>query len=336
MSDYKMTGTSFEELFNVYEELSDGENFKLIITEMNYHEILEHFKSELNKAFKKYSTFRSELMRLADVEDNSQKQFKENIINDFETRINDLFSIKSSSKDSTFSAFERFYQRRMPFRDNKHEFKDALIWETVYEYAKFNPDEKIYFVSKNHKDFAIETEKGEYELHNHLDSLNGRIKYILGINEFLIEIDHLKIHHFDFNEESEVLENIRLDLLLQYIHNPLFYVEMHDFFSNHTFMSDYFEGWGSDYSIMDIYELEIPDRDHVLETNDIFLIPVHFIAEIVYSVEINNPVYEQWAGDEEFIQSESTEEQFGFECLVKYDPKEKKIIDIEEINMIFL
>jgi len=215
----------------------------------------------------------------------------------------------------------------MPFRDNKKEFKDALIWETIYEYAKLNPDEKVYFVSKNHKDFAVEDE-GKYKLHDHFDNLNDRIKYINGLKDFLVEINHLKVHHFDFNEESEILKLIRTELLQNYIHSPIFDGEMYVFFSNHNF-----DGWGSNY---DIYEFVIPDRSRVLETDDFFYIPISFIADIVYSVETTNPTYEHWSGDAEFIQSEGIEEQFGFECLVKYDPKEKKIIDLEENIISFI
>lgn len=337
MADYKMTGQSFEELFNAFDELSNGENFNLILTEMNQHEILDNFKRRLNKPFKALSNFKSELIKLTETEKEfNPEELKAKIIKDYEAKLNDLFHIESSSKDAESNAFKRFYQQEMPFRDNKDEFKDALIWETVYEYAILNPDEKVYFVSNNHKDFAVENEEGEYKLHDHFDSLNDRIKYINGLNDFLVEIDYLKVHHFDFNEESEILENLRLELVQTYIQSSIFNGEMHDFFSNHSFSSDYFEGWGSDYSIYDIYELEIPDRNHVLETDNFIYIPISFIADIIYSVETKKPVYEQWAGDAEFIQSDGIEEQFQFECLVKYDPEEKKIIDIEEVNISFI
>lgn len=337
MGDYKMTGTSFEELFNVYKELSNGENFNLIITEMNYYEVSEHFKTQLNKAFKTYSIFRNDLIKLTEIIDEiNPRELKTKITEEYEAKIKDLFLIESSSKEAKSNVFNRYYNKEMPFRDNKKEFKDALIWETIYEYAKSNPDEKVYFVSKNHKDFAVENVAGRHELHHHFDSLNDRIKYINGLNDFLVEINHLKVHHFDFSEESEILEFLRIELSDKYIHSPIFDGEMHDFFSNHNFSTEYFEGWGSDYNIRDIYELVIPDRSRVLETDEFFYIPISFIADIQYSVEINNPVYEEFAGDVEFIQSGSTEEQFAFECLVKYDPKEKEILDIEEINISFI
>lgn len=337
MSDYKMAGTSFEELFKVHEELSSGENFKLILTEMNYHEILMNYKSQLNKTFKSFSIFKSELLRLTEIKNEiSSKEMKSKIIEDYENKLNDTFFIEYGSNEAAHNVFNRFFSKKMPFRDNKSEFKDALIWETIYEYGVRNPEEKIYFVSQNFKDFAFESKDGKFKLHEHFDNLNDRIKYLKGLKEFLVEIDHLKVHHFDFNEENEILEIIESELMETYIYSPIFEAGLYDFFSNHNFHSDYFEGWGSDYSIQKIVGLEIPDRSLVLETDEFFYIPIYFIADMEFFVEITNPVYEQFTGDPEFIQSESIEDQFGFECTIKFDPKQKTILGIEDINIFFL
>ncbi|QUW22475.1 DUF4935 domain-containing protein [Sporosarcina sp. Marseille-Q4063] len=337
MSDYKMQGISFVDFFRAHEELNNDEKFKLILTEMNYYEIISNFKRELNKSLTKYSSFKNEILKLTELDfDTNIKELKTKIIKNYEQEIKALFYIKSPTEKAASNVFNRFYHQKMPFRDNKSEFKDALIWETVYEYAINNQDEKIYFISNNHKDFAPRNGEKAYVLHEHFDSLNNRIKYINGISDFLIEINHLKIHHFDFNEEEEVLSTISQDLRDNYFYSPVFEGEMYDFFSNNDFSYEFFEGWGTDYTAFGIYDIEITDSSQVLETEDFFYLPIRFIAEIEYSVEYRNPAYEKMTGDEEFLQSGSNLGSFYIKCLVKYDPENKKVVEVEGLEIDFI
>ncbi|KZN97486.1 MULTISPECIES: hypothetical protein [Aeribacillus] len=147
---------------------------------------------------------------------------------------------------------------------------------------------------------------------------NGRIKYFETLTDFLTEIDYLKIYHFEFREQEKILSVI-LDYLEEFRENDASIESaMFDFFTNGTFESDYFEGWGTDYYINNTTDLEIDEDENVLEQEDIFIIPIRFVSEIGYVVETKNPVYEP--GDEdEFIQSETIWDDFQVHCKVVFN-----------------
>lgn len=334
MSDYKMDGHEFTSLFDAFKEYREDEVFKLFITEMNLHEILKNYEAELNKAYRHIKSYQGITKKLFNDEDLSinRREWKENHLNNFRDLLFDYFVVyEPSSSDVYNKAVNRLYSKKRPFRDNKEEFKDAIIWETIYDYAVNHPDEKIYFISNNKKEFASSVENGKYQLHPDFDDLNGRIKYFESLTDFLTEIDYLKIYHFEFREQEGILSVI-LSYLEEFRENDASIDSaMFDFFTNGTFESDYFEGWGTDYYINNIYNLEIDEDENVLEQEDRFIIPIRFVSEIEYKVETKNPVYEP--GDEdEFIQSETISEDFQFKCKVVFNAvnnKVEKIIDAE-------
>lgn len=334
MSDYKMNGQEFTNLFNASEEYRENEVFKLFITEMNLHEILKNYEAELNKAYKYIKSYQEVTKKLFNDTDLSidKREWKESHLNNFSDLLLDYFDVYEPSSNDVYNrAVNRLYSKQRPFRDNKEEFKDAIIWETIYDYAIDYPDEKIYFISKNKKEFASQDENDKYQLHPDFDDLNGRIKYFETLTDFLTEIDYLKIYHFEFREQEEILSVI-LDYLEEFRENDASIESaMFDFFTNGTFESDYFEGWGADYYINNITDLEIDEDENVLEQEDIFIIPIRFVAEIGYVVETKNPMYEP--GDEdEYMQSKTIWDDFQVHCKVVFNAinnEVEKIIDAE-------
>lgn len=336
MRDFKMNGHEFNNLFNASKEFREKDVLKLFITQMNYLELMKKYERELKQAFKCIKEYRQITKKLFNDTDFfiTEQDWKENHLHNFKKLLEKNFDIyEPSSKEVYDRVLERFYFTKRPFRENKDEFRDAVIWETIYDYAKEHPDEKVYFVSNNKKDFAYEEGEKDWKLHPDFDDLEGRIIYFQTINEFLAEIDYLKIYHFDFREREEI-RSLILDYLKEFaqydanIDSALF-----DFFSNRIFASDYFEGWGTDYQINNISNLSIDEYEDILEQGGTFVVPIQFDAEIEYKVETLNPVYEP--GDEEYLQSEPIFRIFEVICKAVFNAKENKVEKIIDAEILF-
>ncbi|MGB5945330.1 PIN domain-containing protein [Paenisporosarcina sp.] len=337
MNDYKMEKQKFSDFLKVHEELNTDDNFKLFLTEMNLHEVIEHYTKDVNSVIKQLKEFSGRLNKVSNIEIQGfdRKTIKSSLIEDYKTKIEEMFYIHKPTGDVYENAISRFYETKMPFRDNKAEFKDAVVWETVADYANSNPDERIYFISDNHKDFAVEKEDATYVLHNDFDDEDGRIKYFKSINEFLKEIEHLKIHDFSFQEVQEILELIKnyLDTNAQF--DDAIDLELHSFFSNNHFSEDFYEGWGTDYVITEVSNVILDENREVLEHEEFFYIPIISEVKIEYAVETKNPVYEG-EDDDEFIQSKAKEEEFLLTSLIHFNATTKEVEKIEEVEIDYL
>ncbi|WP_017435126.1 PIN domain-containing protein [Saccharococcus caldoxylosilyticus] len=332
MKDFKMNSYEFERLFDAYEEYSERETFKLMITEMTKHEIIKNYEKKLNEAYNSLNEYfqKAKKILLESESIPTKREWKTKHLDLYESNLLDRFEVYIPDDDVYSKATKRYYEKKYPFRDNKEEFKDAIIWETIYDYANNFSDEMIYFISENHKDYAIKDDEGNYKLHPHFDDMNGRIKYFQNLKDFLKEIEYLKIYHFDFREKEEILSIVE-DYLQNYANSDdAIDMEMYRYFSNGVFQSDFIEGWGTDYYISEIYEVNIDTDEDVLEDNGYFIIPIIFEAEIEYAVETKNPLYEP--GDDEFIQSETISEDFVIKCNVVFDAvgnQVERLTDVE-------
>ncbi|MCM3743242.1 PIN domain-containing protein [Sporosarcina luteola] len=335
MSDFKMEGQKFNDLFTTHEKLNTEEQFKLLITEMNLYEVIDNYSKKLKKAFETYGMFQKELGKIVDL-DPKNTDYEDGISTlsaSYKTNIEWLFYTVTPSLECYKKVFDRYYSKKMPFRENKLEFKDALIWETVYDYAIKCPEELIYFVSTNHNDFAVTDDQGIRRFHEDFDDLYGRIKYLNNLNELLVELRYLSVHHFDFQEADEILANVSTYISNEKETDSAIISSLDSFYSDHHFTEDFYEGWGTDYCLKDIGDIEINLDKEVLESEDYFYIPISFIGTVEYAVEMRNPVYEP--GDEEFIQSNTTEDDLNFNCTAIYNIKEKSVEYLEDVEVDF-
>ncbi|MCM3712013.1 PIN domain-containing protein [Sporosarcina luteola] len=335
VKNYKMDGQEFTDLFTAHEELNKDENFKLYITEMNLHEIVDNYGKEVSSAMRHIKGFQSKMSRLADIEIGfDRKETKTKLVDEYKSDLEQLFYVSIPSAEATENAVSRLYNSEMPFRDNKEEFKDAIIWESIYEYAEEHEDEKVYLISENKKDFAEDAGSGQYRLHSDYNDLSGRIKYFKSINDFLKEIEYLKTHLFSFQEEGELVEAIEEFLNNNSSYNSAIEGAMYNFFTNNTFSDDYFEGWGADYYISKIHKVEINTDIDVLESEDYFYIPITFNAEVEYSVEIRNPMYEP--GEDEFLQSPTRSIDLAFNCTAAYEIEKAAVEYVEDVEIDYI
>ncbi|WAA10317.1 PIN domain-containing protein [Fervidibacillus albus] len=341
MSDYKMSGREFTNLFKASKEYRENEVFKLFITKMNSHEIFKNYEAELNKAYRYIKSYQLIANKLFDDKYLSidKKKWKESHLKNFRSRLLDNFDVYEPSSNDVYNrAVNRLYLKQRPFRDNKEEFKDAIIWETIYDYAINHPDEKIYFISKNKKEFTSQDGNDKYRLHPDFDDLHGRIKYFITLTDLLTEMNYLKIYHFEFREQEEILS-----VILRYLEDYRDFdwsisSAMFDFFENRIIDSYYFQGWVTSYYIYRINGLKLDENKNVLEQEENFIIPIFFFAEIAYGIEEKNPVHERGEENENIQSQLMTSEEFIFRCKVVFNAKNNKveeIIDAELLNPSF-
>ncbi|WP_274557982.1 PIN domain-containing protein [Streptomyces spiramyceticus] len=63
--------------------------------------------------------------------------------------------------------------------------RDAAIWLTAVEYAREHPDETVYFVSENHKDFTDGVSGYPYPMDQDLDGIEGRFVHLTSLNDLV-------------------------------------------------------------------------------------------------------------------------------------------------------
>lgn len=335
MSDYKMESQWFRDFLDVHQELNKDENFNIYLTEMNFHEVIKNYRKDLNSALTHMKDFTTKLYKLADVEEVGfdRKTIKSTLIENFSKEIEDKFYIYKPTLKAYEKAVSRYYSIKMPFRDNKEEFKDAIIWESIYDYAEKFPDEKVYFISNNYKDFAIEQDNGYYLFHSDFDDKNKNIKFFKHINDFLKEIEYLRTHHFSFQEIDDIIKIIEVYLNDDINRNSTVEIELYYIFSNNYFEADYFDGWGTDPIINELCEIKVDEYREILEQENYFYIPISFEANIEYSVQAINPTYEGFADENEFIQSEPRDGDFVLKCLVVFNATTRRVEKIEDVSI---
>ncbi len=335
MKDYNMNGRDFEDLFEMIEEYSLEQEYFLCITEMNKYELMSNYRKKISETIRIYKKFYNNIVKL--VEDKNKfdikpREKREEFISEYEKRITDIFFIEKSSSDATRKGIERMYLNMRPFRENKEEIKDAIIWETIEEYAENHPDSYVFFISENHKDFAKEDAEFGYMLHEDFNDLDGRIKYFKSIRAFLTKgVEYLKTHVFEHQDWDELLEKIERYIYWAYPNN--LQVVLESYFSNYEFETDYFSGWGIDPTINNIIEIKQNEYEDVISTEDSFIIPCILDLEMEYNVQTKSPVYDL-GDEEEYITSDPQYIELTLTFEAVYNKEDKKIVQIESIDII--
>lgn len=111
---------------------------------------------------------------------------------------------------------KRAIARMKPCGDKGQQFRDGILWLTMLDYAKSQPDRKLIFISDNPKDFSS---GGNNELDSQLkeetSALNIEIIYFKTIYDFVRE-HAVKI---DFITEEWIMENVHDSTLTEMFNN---------------------------------------------------------------------------------------------------------------------
>lgn len=332
-SDFKMAGRNFLDLFNAKSTVFNDTYFKLYLTQTNFYEIEKHYRNKIRSSLNAYQNAINEVNKYTNHIDKIDiALLKKQLVEEYTKKIKKIFEIYTPSPRAYEKALERMYLTKMPFRDNKEELKDAIIWESIYDFALKNRNCNIYFISNNNKDFAVEDLNGKsYLFHEDFDTLDGVIKYKKNIKDFLTEFNYL--YHFTIDGITEIQ-----DIITKYVYEKLemnhgFENFLDDFFYNGSFSFESLEGWGTEPYIEKIIDVSMDNDVEILQSDEYCYVPIKIDCRISYSVEISNPGYEP--GDEDFLVLGPISEVFTIGALVYFNIEEYCVEYLDDFKIEF-
>ncbi|WP_411843105.1 PIN domain-containing protein [Salinicoccus sp. HZC-1] len=332
-NDYEIINHRLSDLVEWFEK--EKIEYSLCIAEMTYHELLKKFDNNVKSMiaeFKKVNKDHKALRRLHyNIEE--LKEHHVSLKEEYENRLREKFEIITPSADANKNVFERYYDDLSPFKNEKKEFQDALIWETIFEHSQcLENQDAIWFVSSDKKAFYNSIENGLDSDFEH----DGNIFFYRNLNDLLEEKDVL-IDDLLFENIEEITEDFQNDMNNKvrdfYIieENILDFLE--DYILNNNFISEYAdEGWGTDLYVYNIELSELHYADGYRSTSHIYL-PATMSVEFEFNIETRNPVYEK--GDTDFEQNIIIGEESrnaDIDCILVYDLKNRHVVDVEQIE----
>lgn len=195
----------------------------------------------------------------------------------------------------------RSIDRIKPFSKNGQEFRDAILWLSILDYAKLTEEKAIVFISDNPKDFSA---SGKNELHPELfkeaESSDVSIYYFKTLNDFIKEhatkIDFINNGWLEQNIQIKTLENLFNKVIKS--DNQMMLDMISDSLESNKEATDYIESTGYiASSLEDFYVYEMLDGTLILN--------------VVYEIE----------KEYEFEFEEEVEEEYDkLEYSLEYDP----------------
>lgn len=140
-------------------------------------------QSEINKLQQLYSV---SLGLIADTP--SHEQLEESIKDKFILGLHRNRIVDVGYGDITLEAVtERSLLETPPFKSKGRGFRDALIWYSLLEYLRANPEHKVAFITDNTQDFGVGSLKAELVAELAELGFQERVVYFQSLNEFLAE-----------------------------------------------------------------------------------------------------------------------------------------------------
>lgn len=324
----------FESLaLNKLLSLNEFCEYEIKITELNFKEIIKKYKDEITPVIKDLNGSRSNIKKYK--LDNyfplsEEALVKKDIVADYKEFFkeflddNDIEIINSYSSDSMSSIIAKYFSNEKPFDSNKNSFPDAIIWETIKEFSSsIAPDDYIYLISQNTKDFA---NKENTDLDEVLKNEIPNCTFIKSLEDFF-DLPQIQVAtSTDFSEFPESMQRTIAKTFSEYAD-----LEFQDYLSsyllNNNFEGDYFTGWGDDLYI-NISEIELTE---VLEKDgNIVFISYWTKVDSDFDITTLNPIYEKGYDDvvEQYI-SESTTKVFHLHGSFAYDLVNNTIDNLE-------
>jgi len=110
----------------------------------------------------------------------------------------------------------RAIARKKPCGDKGQQFRDGILWLTILDYAKSQPDRKLIFISDNPKDFSSGgNNELDPQLKEEASGLNIEIVYFKTISDFVRE----HAAKIDFITEEWIMKNVNDSTLTEMFNN---------------------------------------------------------------------------------------------------------------------
>lgn len=117
MKNYKLNSNKFNDLFTFADSIEDCE---LLITQMNFNEILERYYKNVDELFKQINKINQDLFRISNTEITIYSNVEiEAIKSDFLTLLTSKFQCIDPSHSASNQVFYRYYHKLKPLDGNK-------------------------------------------------------------------------------------------------------------------------------------------------------------------------------------------------------------------------
>lgn len=274
---------------------------KICITYTNYLEIIKKFKDFVTPFVNQINTSNADFNKLvgyAIVQDPKRssyyteeyKVFLDNLLQE-----NNISIIKHSS-DFSEKIINKFFGNNKPFDIGKPSFQDAIIWETLLDYYQYEVDiyeDKIFFLTRNIKDFGKEIKEADkiigYKLHQNLFEEAPKLQLYKDTEEFF-KFEEENLHDY-LMDTFELDEEKTMSIIQEYLKGSKeIQFEIDHFLSMVEFTGEYFTGWGEN-SYSEFKEIVISRYSKDVENGDIELF-FYVNYDVDFTISTINPVYE--------------------------------------------
>lgn len=215
--------TSYTDLQGKIELRDLSSSFKILIPDLVFKELqkqkLKHYEDDsslLNSLKEKFSNFQDIHFDLPS--NNNYDEFLEQRISEFKTR-NSIETIKTTNEEKNFARIiDKAINKNPPFEGNEKQsdkgFKDALIWESILNYAQNNPGEYYFYTRDKGFQNKLIPEFMDLTTNSTMTFIDEKKKNIL--NELIDTLSDEKISNERFrkvnNEITKILPELKENL----------------------------------------------------------------------------------------------------------------------------
>ncbi len=301
-----------------------------------YKDLLLEKNNKIKSLLKDNSKYRIPLLKIEQIDIDSQLQLFDEFYRDIEKK--KILKILDFNNDFLPELINRAINRKMPFREGKSEFMDAIIWLTYSKYVETEKLDNCILLTNNTKDFCIKNEKER--IHSELQN----------------DTKKFKVYNSTFSFINK--ENQTLDLVPKRVSNWINSLKINEDFTWELiceFFQDHFDQYIldeiSEYRLGDFYDfddcvpsgyivpnyVEINDINNVETTiiNEKVIISGNVLGMCIFDAFINNPNYDSDFEDSYFSKGTVTVKiRFAFDYNRNKMPKNIEFhgLSIEKIE----
>lgn len=186
-----------------------GNDVEIVIPEIVLQELVDHARTEIVKKNESIKSINQ--LKLWGDESPIKELEVEKFILKYKEQLTSSYPFKFYEPDISVykKVFDRYFKKLKPFGNNKQEFKDGLLWETILNFKeKYNNEKSQFFlITKNSKDFAKNNENINVLHPEYKAEFSGMILRN-NINFFLEDKGYYEDYEIDSLKEEKILERL--------------------------------------------------------------------------------------------------------------------------------
>ncbi|WP_342560615.1 PIN domain-containing protein [Psychrobacillus sp. FSL W7-1457] len=188
-----------------------GNDVDIILTDIVFQELVDHARKEIverNESIKSINKLnrwvdKSRPIKEFEVEELVTK-YKEQLLSKYP------FTFFAPDLNVYKKVFDRYFKKLKPFENNRQQFKDGLLWETILNFKEkiINETSQYFLITKNSTDFAIDKHNKD-DLHPDYKAEFSGLILRNDIYSFLNDKEYYVDYEIDTLKEEQMLERLR-------------------------------------------------------------------------------------------------------------------------------